>query len=166
MEIIHKETCVRFIPYAGQNDTYIEFIKAQGCGSQVGYRPNQDLPLQVAYNDYCLSIRGAIQHELLHVTGLFHEQCRPDRDNYIKVIWDNIQPQFRRNFIKGPDNYVTTFGLDYDYKSLMHYPRNAFSKRSTLLTMIALNDTEMELGQSDGPTFLDLEKVRRMYKCA
>lgn len=93
MEVIHKETCIRFVPYNGENDTFIEFIKAQGCGSQVGYRPNQDLPLQVAYSNYCLGIPGAIQHELLHVTGLFHEQCRPDRDEHIKVIWENVEPR-------------------------------------------------------------------------
>lgn len=83
----------------------------------------------------------------------------------MKVNWCVFVIEYRQNFIKGPDQYVTTFGLPYDYKSLMHYPRNAFAKRPTLFTMVAINDTEMELGQSDGPTFLDLEKVRRMYKC-
>lgn len=27
-----------------------------------------------------------------------------------------------------PDNVTTTFGLPYDYTSVMHYPRYAFSK--------------------------------------
>lgn len=60
---------------------------------------------------------------------------------------------------------METFGLPYDFKSLMHYPRHAFARRGAQYTMVARNNTEMELGQSDGPTFLDLEKVRRMYKC-
>lgn len=60
---------------------------------------------------------------------------------------------------------MDTFGLPYDYHSLMHYPRHAFARKGKKYTMIAINDTNMELGQSEAPTFLDLEKVRRLYSC-
>lgn len=32
------------------------------------------------------------------------------------------------DFSKVPDNVTNTFGLPYDYTSVMHYPRYAFSK--------------------------------------
>lgn len=32
------------------------------------------------------------------------------------------------DFNKVPENATTTFGLPYDYTSVMHYPRYAFSK--------------------------------------
>ncbi|VDM66487.1 unnamed protein product [Strongylus vulgaris] len=32
-----------------------------------------------------------IIHELLHVIGLWHEHMREDRDQYITVLWDNVQ---------------------------------------------------------------------------
>ena len=31
-------------------------------------------------------------HEFLHTLGFFHEQSRPDRDTYVRVITENIQP--------------------------------------------------------------------------
>jgi hypothetical protein len=33
---------------------------------------------------------GNIVHELAHTLGYFHEHSRPDRDNYIKVVWSNV----------------------------------------------------------------------------
>lgn len=91
--VFHEETCIRFESNQSQNRTHIKFVKNKGCGSTIGFRPKQLEPLVVAYSDYCLTVPGAIQHELFHVVGLFHEQCRPDRDEYIKVMWENIDPR-------------------------------------------------------------------------
>ncbi|XP_037035353.1 zinc metalloproteinase nas-4-like [Bradysia coprophila] len=167
MDLIVQKTCVKFVEKTPNQVEHIRFLKSQNgeCGSNVGYRPNQVKPLDVTFSADCLGLRGAVQHELLHVLGLFHEQCRPDRDDYVEILWSHIDPLFRRNFEKGGYSILTTFDLPYDYESLMHYPGNAFAKRGENVTIRSKKDPAQRLGQSVGPTFYDLEKIRRMYHC-
>jgi len=40
----------------------------------------------------CLGGEGRSIHELLHALGIFHEQSRADRDQYIDVKFENIIP--------------------------------------------------------------------------
>ncbi|KAJ1357169.1 hypothetical protein KIN20_015243 [Parelaphostrongylus tenuis] len=42
-----------------------------------------------------------VQHELLHIVGLYHEHARYDRDKYIKIHSGNIKPD--RFIAKGCD---------------------------------------------------------------
>ena len=42
-------------------------------------------------NSGCFSSH-TIQHELLHVLGFFHEESRPDRDDYLQINLDNVDP--------------------------------------------------------------------------
>ncbi|RNA12080.1 zinc metallo ase nas-15-like, partial [Brachionus plicatilis] len=68
---------------------------------------------------------GTVAHELIHALGFLHEQSRPDRDQYIKINWDNIIEDMKFNF--QIYNEGDTFGLKYDFDSIMHYDSFAFS---------------------------------------
>ncbi|XP_055636106.1 zinc metalloproteinase nas-14-like [Toxorhynchites rutilus septentrionalis] len=166
IEVLHRINCVRFVPKSVDQVEHIRFHHSKhGCGSWVGYRPNRSEPLDVRLDDACLGVTGAVQHELLHVLGLFHEHTRPDRDEYVEILWDNIEPNFRQNFVKGSYEYMDTFGLPYDYESLMHYPSFAFARPGSTVTMLSRQNRSSEFGQTKGASFWDLEKVKQMYEC-
>ena len=44
------------------------------------------------YSKRCFISLGKVIHELLHALGMFHEQARPDRDEHIDIITENIIP--------------------------------------------------------------------------
>ena len=48
----------------------------------------------------------------------------------------------------------------------MHYPSNAFAKRSGLKTMISRSKKYREMGNKIGLTAKDIKQVRKMYKCS
>jgi hypothetical protein len=53
--------------------------------------------------------------------GFFHEQSRPDREDYVKIIYENIKPDMITNFEFYPTSVINTFGFPYDYSSIMHF---------------------------------------------
>ena len=72
---------------------------------------------------------------MLHAAGFWHEQSRPDRNDNVRIFWENIQNGFDDNFARYSRAEVTTLDLPYDTGSVMHYASTAFSKngRATIL---------------------------------
>ncbi len=125
--IAHWEefTIIRFVQRtaanAGQYPNFVRFRPAGGCSSSVGMRGGlQHINLASGCD------LGNTIHEIGHTVGLYHEQSREDRDNWITVHADHITASHAHNF----DQHITD-GDDigpYDYASIMHYPNKAFSK--------------------------------------
>lgn len=101
-------------------DNYVEFIPADGCWSYVGMQGGRQ---EIGLDKDCST--AAATHEVGHALGLWHEQSRRDRDQFVEVKWCNIDEEERHNFLKAGIN-SKDLGV-YDYRSIMHYTRGAFS---------------------------------------
>ncbi|XP_063298115.1 hatching enzyme 1.2-like isoform X2 [Pelobates fuscus] len=151
-------TCVKFVERTTETD-YLSIESGIGCWSNYGRIGGKQT---VSLNkDGCLA-SGAIQHEMMHALGFYHEQSRSDRDIYVDIIWKNIDPDKKGNF-----NWQRTnnLGFPYDYGSVMHYPRNAFSISAGGNTIIPKPDPNVNIGQTYGMSHLDLKKLNTAYKC-
>ncbi|CAG0924342.1 unnamed protein product [Notodromas monacha] len=96
MDEIEKKTCVRFQRLKSDHGVknFVHFTATNplgGCWSSVGMdtRRSQVMNLQ---KPECWD-KGVILHELVHNIGFYHEHQRPDRDNYIDVLYRNVRPE-------------------------------------------------------------------------
>ena len=59
----------------------------------------------------------------------FNTHKRLDRDSYVDIKWDNIEPSYMHNFEFCSGNWnCDTWGYSYDCDSIMHYPKDQMSK--------------------------------------
>uniref|UniRef100_A0A6P4FFL0 Metalloendopeptidase n=1 Tax=Drosophila rhopaloa TaxID=1041015 RepID=A0A6P4FFL0_DRORH len=157
----HRRTCIRFVRRSSERD-YISIRSDQsGCWSSVGrVGGKQEVNLQ---SPGCLSRPGTAMHELMHALGFLHEQNRMERDGYVAIQYNNVQSSAMNNFEKAAR--TEAFGVPYDYGSVMHYSKNAFSinGQPTILAMQANGADKM--GQRNGFSDFDIQKLNRMYDC-
>lgn len=126
MQVYHDKTCIRFRPYRDTDRNWIEISSDHnGCWSSVGMKSHGQI-VNLG-SPKCLG-RGVIMHELMHVCGFFHQQSASERDEFVRIHWDNIRRGREHNFQKYDEALITNYNVSYDYDSIMHYSSRAFSR--------------------------------------
>ncbi|BES88254.1 CUB domain [Nesidiocoris tenuis] len=161
-------TCVKFVERVpAEHSNYIVFTERPcGCCSFVGRRGNGPQAISIGKN--CDKF-GIVVHELGHVVGFWHEHTRPDRDNHVLIVRDNIMAGQEYNFNKLTEEEVNSLGLPYDYDSIMHYARNTFSKGTYLDTIQPMDQGKgkrrPEIGQRVRLSEGDIAQTNLLYRC-
>ncbi|XP_058866284.1 hatching enzyme 1.2-like [Acipenser ruthenus] len=152
------ETCIKFKQRTTEKD-YINISPQNGCWSNVGkYKGVQQVSLSKGGCVY----KATAQHELIHALGFYHEQSRPDRDSYVRINWQYIPADQVSNFYKQD---INTLGMPYDYTSIMHYGRDAFSNTTGKFTIVPIPDETVEIGQRIAMSPRDIQKINKLYGC-
>ncbi|PWN61640.1 M12 family metallopeptidase [Chryseobacterium viscerum] len=152
----NSKTNAQWIPRTNQSN-YVEFIFGSSSGSDgwahIGYQGGKQ---NVSLDQY-ISV-GSVIHEMGHSVGLYHEHTRKDRDQYVKILWNNIQDGQAYNF--NIYNSGTDIG-PFNINSVMMYWPTSYSKNGQA-TITRANNTSFTYNRT-GFTTGDTNTINAMY---
>jgi len=153
-----ENTQVRFVSRKSTHKAFITFNRNDqipGCGnSGIGYTGGE---ITINLKESC-DVKTVI-HEIAHALGIHHEQMRPDRNEFVRINWDNIPDAREHNFSRLESSDCVVFG-NYDFESIMHYSRTAFSSNGedTIVPIDSFN----RISPSNRLTNGDIRLARRI----
>jgi hypothetical protein len=155
-----QRTPVRFIRRTTEPDALVFQVGEEHCYSSLG-RIGGLQPVRLSQG--CRP--QEIIHELMHALGFVHEQSRPDRDQHIEVLWDNIDAKYRSQYEVVPDALMEAArGTAFDSHSVMMYRTDTFAARPGAQTMHPrAGRPEIDpvaQGLSDG----DVQRLKQLFK--
>ncbi|KAI8487064.1 Meprin A subunit beta-like, partial [Branchiostoma belcheri] len=159
-------TCLRFQQLSGTIPSdlrYIEFFPENGCWSYIGKLSNSG-PQRISIGQGCEGM-GTVAHEIGHAMGFFHEQSRPDRDDYVEILLSNIQSGREGNFEKYGHDEIVSHDVPYDLTSIMHYGGKYFSANGELTIRTRDPEKQSLIGRRDRLSFYDIKLANSMYNC-
>ena len=107
--------------------------------------------------------KGVTIHEIAHAIGFWHEQSRPDRDNYVNVLYSQIPDDAKTDYMRRSHHDVDYQGTIYDYGSIMHYPLSSVMSISNQAAYNAQG--RPTVGQTIRLSARDIIQANRLYRC-
>lgn len=152
----------RFVPFTNQQDGLVFEQADELCASYLG-RVGGFQPIMLARN----CNKQQITHEVMHALGFAHEHSKPDRDQYVNIVWENIDPDFKAQFDIIPREMLPAiFPPGFDYQSIMLYPSQAFAKENDLITIQSLDSQRTIAPVQDGVSAEDIVRLNWLAKAA
>lgn len=162
---IRSQTCINFL-YNFNISDYPYYLRVQNnsacsCVGTLGYQKNKKHFF--AFGKVCNPLR-----EILQILGFMHMHVMPDRDDYVKINWDNICCNATKSFEKSKAklSYYETPG--YDYYSILNLSQYAASKdpHNKLKTMEPKAPYyNAIMGFKEVWSAYDVVRVNIMYEC-
>ncbi|XP_053737364.1 meprin A subunit beta-like [Synchiropus splendidus] len=131
------------------------------CSSSVGQQ-NLENGQIISFSRHCSSINTVEEH-FFRTLGFYPEHVRPDRDDFITIVYENIREGKSEMF--NIVNDISTQGFPYDYRSVTHFGSHEFSK--VFAPTIRTKDPKYQdvIGQSEEMSPGDAKKLNLRYKC-
>ncbi|CAG9791569.1 unnamed protein product [Diatraea saccharalis] len=129
MNNLEDSSCLKFKAINGPSHfaPWLHISNPSKIRDCVHLRENKtDLEIPVVLGYECLHKRE-ILHTLMHAIGFKDEVTHPQRDQYVRIQWENINPKYHQLFRVRYQDFAPVY-IEYDPTSIMHFHDRAFSK--------------------------------------
>uniref|UniRef100_A0A0N4ZJQ7 Metalloendopeptidase n=1 Tax=Parastrongyloides trichosuri TaxID=131310 RepID=A0A0N4ZJQ7_PARTI len=160
-------TCIKFVrEYNEIKDknginfyyNYDYYAKSEHFGKKKEKEPQYITASYYEYKD-----TGLIQRLIHETLGIMEMHSHPNRDKWIKIIYDNIEHKNYDVFNISKSN--ETYGIGYDFASIMQYGPKEYSKndKETIIPRDYKDRYKFMMGQLEVATFNDYKLLNKYY---
>lgn len=141
-------------------ETFLE----RRCNAQFGYQSGYqsvNVPVRTPGDD-CFGLPGRISHQFLHALGFSHMHVTSERDNYVRINWQNVREGAERYFDIWTN--ATLYGTDYDFESIMHCSPFMHSVNgNAIIEPLTHVSPDLIIGQRSHLSQGDVERLNKFY---
>ncbi|XP_053737253.1 meprin A subunit beta-like isoform X2 [Synchiropus splendidus] len=155
------KSCIDFTVREKQD--YFIHVQRTGrqCSSSVGQQ-NLEKGHNISLSLYC-SFMNTVEEHFFRTLGFYPEHVRPDRDDFITIVYENIEKGKSEMFNIVNDS--STQGVPYDYRSVTHFGPRQFSNGGGFTIRTKDPKYQDVIGQSGVMSPGDAKKLNLRYKC-
>uniref|UniRef100_A0AAF5D299 Metalloendopeptidase n=1 Tax=Strongyloides stercoralis TaxID=6248 RepID=A0AAF5D299_STRER len=165
LNLIQQKTCFKFKEYkvivpGRKGLNFLKNFKCDYVSFERDFRKYYEN--NVYLSPFCQDKIGAIQQMTMKVIGFYDIHNRPDRDNYIDVIYSNIEKKYLKYFDKIYP-FVPLAETAFDFGSALHYNVDIYSNKYKPIIVSKIDYYYNMLGQQKELSFNDYKLINTYY---